>query len=222
MQEGIGDELVSNAATEALAAAGGLSADQAMSDPGGVSGLWRFAPPGGHGIFSRPDVREQAMRFLASSGTMIIAEGCRSSAVCLSFERCVAPGGFGGCGSCQYLEDECSADADCAARGPGLICKVLPPPPCPCSGVSVLACLSACAADTDCAMGERCAETGHCAATPCAGAGECPAHFACTGGSESERTCARRDCSLDADCGAGFCVLGLCYGQLGSCEAPPP
>lgn len=71
IQEGVGDQLVDNASTEALAAAGGLVADQAMSDPGGVSGLWRFDPPGGHGIFGREDVRRQALRFLTSQGTEI-------------------------------------------------------------------------------------------------------------------------------------------------------
>jgi dienelactone hydrolase len=73
MQEGIGDNLVSNESTEALAAAGGLVANQPQSDARGVSGLWRFEPPGGHGIFARADVREQAVRFLASDGTEIIA-----------------------------------------------------------------------------------------------------------------------------------------------------
>jgi hypothetical protein len=72
LQEGIGDLLVDNANTEALAAAGGLEANVPMSDPAGVSGLWRFAPPGGHGIFGRPDVRAQALRFLLSGGTEII------------------------------------------------------------------------------------------------------------------------------------------------------
>jgi dienelactone hydrolase len=73
MQEGIGDRLVSNASTEALAAAGGLSANLPMSDPNGVSGLWRFDPPGGHSIFGREDVRQQALRFLTSEGREIVA-----------------------------------------------------------------------------------------------------------------------------------------------------
>ena len=73
MQEGIGDNLVANDSTEALAIAGGLAAQQPMSDPNGVSGLWRFEPPGGHGIFARADVRAQAFRFLASDGTEIAA-----------------------------------------------------------------------------------------------------------------------------------------------------
>ena len=73
IQEGIGDLLVSNDSTEALAAAGGLPAQTPQSDDAGVSGLWRFDPPGGHGIFSRADVRDQAVEFLASHGTRIVA-----------------------------------------------------------------------------------------------------------------------------------------------------
>ena len=72
MQEGIGDTLVSNASTEALAIAGGLEANRAMEDADGVAGLWRFDPPGGHGIFGRSDVRGQALEFLRSRGTRII------------------------------------------------------------------------------------------------------------------------------------------------------
>jgi hypothetical protein len=72
LQEGIGDLLVDNASTEALAAAGGLVANTPVSDPDGVSGLWRFEPPGGHGILARGDVQAQAFRFLASDGTEIV------------------------------------------------------------------------------------------------------------------------------------------------------
>jgi hypothetical protein len=44
-----------------------------MTDPAGVSGLWRFQPPGGHDIFSRADVRGQAIHYLGSNGTEISA-----------------------------------------------------------------------------------------------------------------------------------------------------
>lgn len=73
LQEGIGDLLVSNESTEALAAAGGLIAQTPQRDQRGVSGLWRFDPPGGHGILSRDDVRRQAVEFLFSGGTEIVA-----------------------------------------------------------------------------------------------------------------------------------------------------
>jgi hypothetical protein len=73
MQEGIGDALVSNESTEELAAAGGVPAEVALTSPDGVSALWRFDGPGGHGILSsRADVRAQATVFLASGGTRII------------------------------------------------------------------------------------------------------------------------------------------------------
>jgi len=74
MQEGIGDQWVSNDSTDALAAAGGLIANVVMQDPQGVSGLWRFDPPGGHNILDRPDVLQQALQFLESGGTEITAD----------------------------------------------------------------------------------------------------------------------------------------------------
>jgi dienelactone hydrolase len=71
MQEGIGDLLVNNGATEALAREGDLLADTPMHDDTGVSGLWRFDPPGGHEILMREDVLTQAVEYLASDGTVI-------------------------------------------------------------------------------------------------------------------------------------------------------
>ena len=41
-------------------------------DAAGVSGHWIFQPPGGHGIFTRPDVQDQAGVFLVSDGTRLI------------------------------------------------------------------------------------------------------------------------------------------------------
>ena len=72
LQEGIGDQWVSNESTDELALAGGLIANKPMSDPAGVSGLWRFDPPGGHFIIDRDDVFAQAAQFLASDGTEIV------------------------------------------------------------------------------------------------------------------------------------------------------
>lgn len=74
LQEGIGDDWVLNEHTEELAHAAGISAQVAVTDPAGVCGLWRFDPPDppqGHGISGRPEVRAQAVRFLASGGTEI-------------------------------------------------------------------------------------------------------------------------------------------------------
>jgi len=52
--------------------AGGLIANTPVRDQDGVSGLWRFDPPGGHGILGRADVQAQAFGFLGSNGTEII------------------------------------------------------------------------------------------------------------------------------------------------------
>jgi dienelactone hydrolase len=73
VQEGIGDIVVANALTEALARGIGLSANRPDRAAGGVSGLWRFPPPDGHGILALPEVRAQAVHFLASGGTEIVA-----------------------------------------------------------------------------------------------------------------------------------------------------
>jgi dienelactone hydrolase len=69
VQEGIGDTVVANPLTEALARAIALPANRADEAAGGVAGLWRFPPPAGHGILALPAVRAQAVRFLASGGT---------------------------------------------------------------------------------------------------------------------------------------------------------
>jgi dienelactone hydrolase len=84
VQEGIGDVIVANPLTEALARAIGLAEQRADSSPQGTGGLWRFPPapppaegeqpqPDGHSIFSLPEVRSQAVTFLASGGTELIA-----------------------------------------------------------------------------------------------------------------------------------------------------
>jgi dienelactone hydrolase len=69
VQEGIGDGIVANPLTEALARAIVLPANRADEAAGGVAGLWRFPPPAGHGILGLPAVRAQAVRFLATAGT---------------------------------------------------------------------------------------------------------------------------------------------------------
>jgi dienelactone hydrolase len=71
VQEGIGDGVVANPLTEALARAIGLPANRPDEAAGGVAGLWRFPPPQGHGILALPNVRAQALGFLASGGTRL-------------------------------------------------------------------------------------------------------------------------------------------------------
>jgi dienelactone hydrolase len=216
MQEGIGDQLVSNDSTEALAAAAGLRGDEAMSDAAGVSGLWRFEPPGGHGIFDRSDVRQQAIQFLASAGTQIIArEDCESSDACQgSGNRCVAPDQFVGCGACRPIDPGCASDTQCQPFG--AVCAPAPPMACAC--VPVLQCLAPCQTSAlGCATGEQCEPSGHCVATPCSIDADCPSQFAC-----AASACMRKTCGADSDCSMGFCVLGRCFDTLGTCAAPPP
>jgi hypothetical protein len=71
VQEGIGDMVVANPLTEALARAIALPANRADAAAGGVAGLWRFPPPEGHGILALPNVRAQAVRFLLTGGTSL-------------------------------------------------------------------------------------------------------------------------------------------------------
>jgi hypothetical protein len=73
VQEGIGDVIVANPLTEALGRGAGLAIDRADAASTGVAGLWRFPPPGGHGIFAQPAVRAQATAFLVSGGTILPA-----------------------------------------------------------------------------------------------------------------------------------------------------
>ncbi|MCH6561364.1 MAG: hypothetical protein IH800_02950 [Myxococcales bacterium] len=71
IQEGIGDIVLANPLTEALARGIGLPANRADTATQGVAGLWRFPPPTGHGIFGLAEVRAQAITFLESNGTII-------------------------------------------------------------------------------------------------------------------------------------------------------
>ena len=73
VQEGVGDLVVANPLTEALARAIALPVNQPDRAALGVAGLWRFPPPAGHGILALAEVRAQAVRFLASGGTEIVA-----------------------------------------------------------------------------------------------------------------------------------------------------
>jgi alpha-beta hydrolase superfamily lysophospholipase len=73
VQEGIGDLVVANPLTEALARAIALPVNRPDRAALGVAGLWRFPPPAGHGILALAEVRAQAVSFLASGGTEIAA-----------------------------------------------------------------------------------------------------------------------------------------------------
>jgi hypothetical protein len=61
-----------NVLNEELAMVARLRTNVPQSDANGVAGHWVFDPPGGHGIFDRTDVQEQAAVFLASEGRNLI------------------------------------------------------------------------------------------------------------------------------------------------------
>ena len=71
IQEGIGDTVVANPLTEALARGIGLAPNRADSAAEGVGAFWRFPPPQGHGIFGLAEVRAQAITFLETGGTTL-------------------------------------------------------------------------------------------------------------------------------------------------------
>lgn len=84
VQEGIGDVIVANPLTEALARGIGLAEQRPDSNEHGTAGIWRVPEaeppaenedpkPDGHAIFQLPEVRSQAVTFLASGGTELIA-----------------------------------------------------------------------------------------------------------------------------------------------------
>jgi hypothetical protein len=75
VQEGIGDVILANPLTEALARALALPANRADAAPGGVAGLWRYPPPTGHDILGLPEVLGQAIAFLSTGGTVLPSPG---------------------------------------------------------------------------------------------------------------------------------------------------
>jgi hypothetical protein len=141
--------------------------------------------------------------------------GCRSQRDCPQdqADECV-PVGAVLCGgpACPHMQT-CNGDAFCQANGgaTNMVCDLTP-----CCGGPF--CISGCASASDCLDGQTCTTTHHCVPIQC---GACPLHFVCgpTG------ACVRQQCSTDADCGTGFCVMwggqGGCYDALGTCGPIP-
>jgi hypothetical protein len=154
-------------------------------------------------------------------------DGCRNDADCTaSFDRCLEPGGFLGCGIC-YSDAEidsdfqrCSADADCGSG----VCQPLGPSTrtcSPCSGIAYV-CMPGCASDAECEPGTTC-DRGRCAPQPCSADPDCPPQHACIQESDqAPPVCLRKSCSSDLGCEGAFCVDGSCYDALGRCTPPPP
>jgi hypothetical protein len=139
--------------------------------------------------------------------------GCRGNADCTNGELCVAPGASLGCGACAVPQMTCASDGEC---GSGQICDVAQ---CTCNGAK--SCVPGCAG-TACPVGQVCGNSNRCLPQPCTGTtpGECPPFFRCNLAGSSP-FCGRIPCTVDADCGGGFCVDAQCYGTLGMCAVPP-
>jgi hypothetical protein len=155
---------------------------------------------------------------------------CRTANDCdVSFEICIEPGGFAGCGACLDHQPECESDGDCGDR----ICEPVGYSAATCAcDPSILVCVDGCASDSDCPAGQNCGEDRHCAAIPCrisecGGApcnDPCPDLFTCSAVIPLSGECRRTSCSSDTDCSdrTGFCVNGECHPGPGSCDIVPP
>lgn len=155
---------------------------------------------------------------------------CRENADCQpSFQLCLEPGGFAGCGIC-YSDDaidqnfrRCGTDEDCRDLAESNICEPLGhvSRTCgPCSGGPVTVCLSGCSDDDECNSGQVCV-AHRCTGRTCSDAQTCPPQHTCVESPEEAMTCTRQICTNDADCGDDSCVQGFCYDDLGRCVAIP-
>ena len=125
---------------------------------------------------------------------------------------CAPPDAKPACGICfEPLTPGCESDVECAKDG--LVCE-WDPKPCLCSAAKV--CQKPCDA-TSCAVGQACDGGGHCGPKPCLVPADCPTQFICADG-----LCARKPCTAGGDCPDGFCVLGKCYTEPGTCELSVP
>lgn len=182
------------------------------------------------GLISIDELIRGVNNALAGCPPVTPPEGrCRSqSPDCnASFQLCLAPGGFVGCGICYSDTDldqftRCNTDAECKAVVEDWICGELGPffRDCsPCFG-PVFVCGPGCSGDDGCNEGETC-EEHRCVSRRCSIDADCPATFLCASYEPIGR-CERRSCTSDLNCPEGFCVNAACYPELGRCMAIPP
>jgi hypothetical protein len=147
-----------------------------------------------------------------AGGGVSIGGDCRSNDDCASAGAlCLAPGESPGCGVCKQATFPCSADADCAARGPSAICDL---DPCSCDGQK--SCVTGCPDGVSCGPGQFCTADHRCANNVCTpGDQSCLPDFVCG----SDGHCTRKPCTTGADCD-GACVKGFCYLRPGTCTPP--
>lgn len=148
------------------------------------------------------------------------ALGCLQPACCQTPQDCASIGGvcvapgtpFSGCGVCNPQPGTCVTDADCG-MGTGLICE-----PITCSCMGQRQCVAGCGPGAPCPQGTTCnANTGRCQVIQCNGPTDCPSTFFCSSG-----VCLRKPCTVDGQCGDGFCVNHECYDGWGQCQVAVP
>ncbi len=122
------------------------------------------------------------------------------------------------CGTCEDPEITCTTADDCAD---GEVCEpeLLQ---CPCTAADTSwTCVPRCTADS-CAAGERCDEdSGLCALVHCSEGGGCSEPFHSCVAEAAGTGCVRDACTVDTDCGEGWCVRGACFPEPGFCSTGP-
>jgi len=136
---------------------------------------------------------------------------------------CLAPGSPPTCGICFRVEEPCANDADCLADPLAPVCGPSRRP-CLCEP-GAMECQPRCDDPTfplPCApVTEQCdPATGHCEPRICQGPEDCPVNHRCP--VMDAPRCQRLSCGKDGDCDVGFCVLGLCHPEPGTCDFPKP
>jgi hypothetical protein len=128
---------------------------------------------------------------------------CRAATDCGQQDDCLRPDRAELCGSDGCPSNECNAAIDCMNKGAGYVCENF-------NGIRL--CVPPCSTAQPCSAHEQCNTDGLCENKSCANASDCPNDFDCIGTS-----CQRRFCQDDSLC-SGFCVLGSCYAEAGSCS----
>jgi hypothetical protein len=65
-----------------------------------------------------------------------------------------------------------------------------------------------------------CSAMHRCQPATCAQPCDCTANFTCISDSHGMH-CAPKPCTNDSDC-SGYCVVGKCYAQIGTCDQAVP
>jgi len=153
----------------------------------------------------------------SDTGRPLAAGECRQDADCSGPEERCFTEDDDWCGTCQDAVIECETKGDC---DPGEVCSpeaVV----CPCDLDTSWICEPACTEDS-CAEGERCdLDSGLCETVHCTDGATCDVpHFSCVADAPGSG-CVRDACTVDSDCGDGWCVRDQCFDTPGFCSKAP-